>query len=507
VKTDSPPDSAIEIIEVIDDGVDPFGERPQHTTAHDSGGPRWVGPAVAVALVALIGYGIATSASTSSVPKVAEAPSTTVSPTTTQPPTPTTEPRPVVPYYSADPPRGYRVQFAEASIGEVQQFFPGDYQLWATPGATATSGSWFSIESLRTGAQQTYAVDAFRVPTTDQTMVISRVPSGQSKIQFSIDSRMWVTITAFGWADDDLVRLAQSVKLDEPSLAGDRVVPSDPTLIDDFRLLTAIQPYQAVFGEPTEQVYYSVASDPSLGFSLEVVHLDPRKSDAGMAARRIALRFLLDRPTTFDVDGRSAVAGAIVGQPEQAVATWIAGDHVVSVVGKMAVQEMITLARTVHEVSPEEWRGMRFQATRNNNEFSGDYTQTEPRAVSFGTDADGREWTINVSVSTFAGNQNSVDWQWLPGSGFGSVTGDAARITTVVNDDRTYVLAELPRSIAPTAQLQVTRTGMEPVPVSFTDTDPTLDRTFAAFAFSEPTTYTAQILGTDGSVLATWPSV
>jgi hypothetical protein len=75
----------------------------------------------------------------------------------------------------------------------------------------------------------------------------------------------------------------------------------------------------------------------------------------------------------------------------------------------------------------------------------------------------------------------------------------------VVDNHRTYVLADLPRSVAPTAQLQITRDGFDPVLVPFNDVSPDFDRTFAAYGFSEPTTYTAQIIGEDGTVLAGWP--
>ena len=80
------------------------------------------------------------------------------------------------------------------------------------------------------------------------------------------------------------------------------------------------------------------------------------------------------------------------------------------------------------------------------------------------------------------------------------------RSTPFVDSHRTYVLADLPRSIAPTAQLVVTRAGLDPVAVDFNDIDPNLDRTFAAYAFSEPGLYSAQIVAADGTVLASWPS-
>jgi hypothetical protein len=505
--TEAPPGvSTVEIIEIIDDGIDPFAERHHDTPIHDAGGPRWVGPAAAAALVALIGYGIATSSSSNSVPKVADAPSTTISTPTTRPITSTTDPLPIVPYYSADPPREFSVQSAEMGESGQPLFLPGDYQLWATPGANATWGSWFAIESLRTDRQHLYAVDAFRVPTANQTMAISRLPSGQSRIQFSIDNVRSVSITAFGWGDDDLVRLAQSVTVNEPGLVGANVRLSDPTLVDNFQLLSTSHPYLAVFGEPDEQVRFSVGSDPSRGFVLGVVHLDPRGGYAGIVDRQVAVRFFLDRTTPFEVDGHSALAGVVAVQPDQAVATWFAGDHMVSVSGTMSLQEAIEVARTVHQVSPEEWAGMKFQASGNSYGSDGDYTQSEPRAVAFGTDDNGDQWTVNVSTTTFSAEQPGVDWQWSPGGGYGSIASDTAKITTVVDGERTYVLAEMPRAIAPPGHLQVTRTGLEPVLTPFTDTDPNLDRTFAAYAFSEPTSYTAQIIGSDGAVLATWPS-
>jgi NADH:ubiquinone oxidoreductase subunit 2 (subunit N) len=47
--------------------------------------------------------------------------------------------------------------------------------------------------------------------------------------------------------------------------------------------------------------------------------------------------------------------------------------------------------------------------------------------------------------------------------------------------------------------------SLDPVVVPFNDIDPGVDRTFAAYAFSEPAPYTAQIVGADGAVLASWP--
>ena len=105
----------------------------------------------------------------------------------------------------------------------------------------------------------------------------------------------------------------------------------------------------------------------------------------------------------------------------------------------------------------------------------------------------------------YSGRQPWINWRW-EGGGFESPAHDHPQITTVVDDARTYVLADLPRSIATTAHLQITRSGLDPVVVPFNDAGTEMDRKFAAYAFSEATPYTAQIIGDDGVVLANWPA-
>jgi hypothetical protein len=494
-------DTSTEIIEILDDDSDIFGDRAPNITIRDAGGPRWVGPVAAAALVALIGYGVATSASKSGVPKVASAPSTTSPPPTTQPaPAPTTTiPPQIVPYYAADPPREFSVEWADIHPVDRNYYGNGSYQLWATTGATAASGSWFSIETSSGSLQGIYAVDAYRVANDQQSIAVSHTSSGQSVAQFTGDRSTSVTLTSFGLSDEDLVRLVTSV-----NVGFDGVELTDPSLITDYRMLTAVRPFFAVQGNPAEEIYYSAGDDPTGGFGIIVSPRSPPSEGGATIDRQTALRFFLDHATPFDVDGHVAVAGSVIGQSDVAIATWIAKDHIVTVSATMPVQQLIAIARTVHEVSGDEWSGMLFQvAARSGRPFE-DYEQTDPLPISTGTDANAEAWTIEVSMATM-GDQRQVAWQWDE-NGFGAALDDTANIHTVVDNRRTYVLAELPRSIAPTAQLQIVRAGLDPVVVSFADTDLSFDRTFAAYAFSEATQYTAQIIGEDGAVLANWPS-
>ena len=72
------------------------------------------------------------------------------------------------------------MEFAGTQEPELGFDPPGDYQLWATPGSTATSGSWFSIESYSNGMGQIYAIDAYRVQIGEQSIAITHSPTGQT---------------------------------------------------------------------------------------------------------------------------------------------------------------------------------------------------------------------------------------------------------------------------------------------------------------------------------------
>ena len=193
MKTDETPG----IIEIIDDDSNPFGDRAQSHTVHDTGGPRWVGPVAAAALAAIIGYGVVTSAS-SGVPQVARAPTTTgPAPTTTIPAPTTTVAATLVPYYSARPPRQYTVSYAATNEPDPNYYGDGTYELWATDQASAGSGAWFSIETQQ-GASSLFALDAYRVKTDDGPIGVTHVPSGHTVLHFTSSNgaanvTMWFT--------------------------------------------------------------------------------------------------------------------------------------------------------------------------------------------------------------------------------------------------------------------------------------------------------------------------
>src|SRR3954471_2760257 len=214
------PDDSTAVIEIIDDDTNPFGDRAQTHTVDDTGGPRWVGPVAAAALFAIVGFGVVTSAS-KGAPKVAPAPitTTTVAPTTTlatsSVPPSTVPAAPRIGYYAASPADDFTIEFADA--GEVgRAFFPGIYELWATPDSSATSGRWFSIQ---TEPGPPYSENAYRVQAGDLSIALSHTASGLTVVTFAATEAGSVTITALGSSDDHLLRLAQSVRIGRATMS------------------------------------------------------------------------------------------------------------------------------------------------------------------------------------------------------------------------------------------------------------------------------------------------
>ncbi|MEO7369247.1 MAG: hypothetical protein ABIZ69_00185, partial [Ilumatobacteraceae bacterium] len=360
-----------EIIEVIDDDADAFSEDASSETAIDKGGRRWVGPVAVAALVGLIGYGVATSTSANDSRRAA-APSTTTTttkttttaavstslPTSIRPPAVPLDQAPTVPYYAADPPREYAIQYANAQQLDNSQPVGDGYQLWAAGDASATTGSWFSVTTYL-GASTLNAPNSYRVQSGPLNIAISHTAGGHSITRFSPGQGLGVTITSFGWTDLDLVRLAGAVSTDGRSLSY-----RDNWFASAYELVASVQPQLVVQSVPAEQITYESAQDPGADVVV-TVGKQLRPDEGGTAEdRKTALRFLLDGNTSFEVDGLSAVAGNVVGR-DLSMATWTIGDNVITVTAKMPVPQLIGVAQTVHEVSTKVWNGMKFQALRN----------------------------------------------------------------------------------------------------------------------------------------------
>jgi hypothetical protein len=496
------------LIELLDDDTDAFGGQHAGHGFEDDRGKRWLAPTALVVFLALVVYGVATSRSSDSAPTVA---ATTTLPlrravtSTTQPTSPTVPATFPVPYYAAEPPRPYEVQQATIQLSDSGAYYGADgYQLWATPGSSATSGRWVSIQNFR-GTSDFHIPDAYRIDAPHHHVAVSHASTGHTIVQLSIEHAGSVIITGFGIDEAALVRLADSFTIDARGIE-----LGDPSLLDGFTLTSTVMPWLAIQGVQVEQILYAPIDDLDAGVHVTVGL--PAVIDEGdaLTERQTALQFLLARATSFTVNGAAAIAGEVVGQRGYSAATWTSGNHIVTVSGTVPPDLLITIARSLHEVQADEWAGMKFQASRNAAAVDRTYSLdvlAQPTQVATGVDDRGNDWTVSAAVASF-GNQDQITWMWNEqvGTSWTSMRDDSPAINPVVAADRTYVLADLPKATATSAELRVTRPGFDAVVVPFTDIDPRLDRSLAAYVFTEAGPYHAEIVDATGTVLAAWPA-
>jgi hypothetical protein len=325
------------------------------------------------------------------------------------------------------------------------------------------------------------------------SLAISHAPGGWTITQFTADGNIGVTVTSYGWTDDDLVRLATSIQADERSIGF-----TDAWFQPEHALISTVQPWLEVQSVPAEQITYMATDDPANTVTITVGHKLQPYEGGSENQRQIAVRFLLDPNTPFTVDDQEAVAGTVVGQSDRALATWISGDNVITVSANMPVSQLIDIAQTVHQVSPNEWEGMRFAAQRNQVSYQR-YEHSSAHSLATGSDP-GSDVAVSTAV---VGGQRQISWSW-GSNGLATTPDDTAQIHTMVDTDHTFVLADMPRVISPSGFLKVDQDGHEFM-MPFVDIDPTTDRTFAAFTVAKPGPFTVAILGSDGEVRAVWP--
>jgi hypothetical protein len=126
--------------------------------------------------------------------------------------------------------------------------------------------------------------------------------------------------------------------------------------------------------------------------------------------------------------------------------------------------------------------------------------------------ADGWGWWIQVSLRRPNDPASGYLW-WIgqPGDSTTptetrvSLTDAAPSIETFVEHGRTYVLAKVPRSMSG-AELRVSPNGQPSAVTPMFDVDPALNDLFAAYVFLEPVPYTARLVDSSGTVIASWPT-
>ena len=488
---------APEIIEIIDDDTDWISGRPTSPHPVPDTSRRWIGPVAVTSLLVAIGYGVLSSA-ISSNSSTAPQPSTSLPRSTTittaisaAPAVNITSPQ----FYVADPvPAGFTMHFAETLDmgGNPADFTDSSTaQLWATDGATATSGSWFVVSR---GTHHFTGRNSYRTVVGDTTVVVEHDPSsGQTRLSFSKDGGA-LEITAFGWADRQLLRLADSFYIGDSKIRF-----HDPFFVTDHKPLLYADPPTALYGLPMAWVGYTTAVPASLAESFTItVGTFPQSN------RDTMVRFALRSPHPFNIGDVPGIVGQSATDPRMMIAQWRDADRLITLRGNLEPAKLLSIAQTVH-TAPDASVMQQVQPDPPEDSV----LLGEPHTVGSGLlDV---PWTVQVG----AASNNTTEWfVWFIGQPSGnaspsdsrfSAPGPGPSIETLVERDTTYVLAKVPRSMAG-AKLHINRNGLPSVELDLVDVDPTLESEFAAYAFAEPVPFTAQIVDVNGQTVVSWPS-
>ncbi|MEO8265696.1 MAG: hypothetical protein ABI706_09330 [Ilumatobacteraceae bacterium] len=472
-----------DLVEMIDDDVDLFGDRAPVAPLKERRGsaPRWVGPVAAAALLAVVGYNVVSSA-VSATPKTKRDPNIV-------------EPE----YFVADPPAGFGMHLAEergaGATGTAADFADsGPAQLWATVDATATTGSWFVISQ---GTHHATGRNSYRTIVDGFEAVIEHdPPSGQSRVSFTKDGQP-VEITSFGWVDRQLVRLVRSV-----SVANSVIQFSNPFFTTDHRQLLDADPATALFGQAVSRVGYSTAVPPTLAQHFTItVAVDRHPTD-----RATVTKFALTGVSPLKLGDRSAIVGRSSADPTMSVVQWDDGKRLITVEGNVDPDQLSAIAGTVHRGSASAVQEQLGSAPAI------EALQTAPDTIASGMLGDGWAWAIQVSVAPGAGNPVEGYLWWIaqpsdsirPSEIRPSLAAGIPTIETMVEHGRTYVLAKVPRSMTG-AFLRISPTGLGSTVSPLFDVDAKFADEFTAAVFDEPVPFTAQIVDRDGTTVAFWP--
>jgi hypothetical protein len=488
----------IEIIEIIDDDTEAFGDHTGPRTVHDDRASRRGGPVAAVALVAVIGYGVVASTISSDDTTTHPTPTSVLTTGINNPIKPSSPPARLISpqYYVADPPDGFVMHFAETlgMGGNTAEFTnSASADLWATDDASAKTGSWFVVSR---GTHHATGRNSFRTVVDDVEVVIEHDQrSGQKRLSFTKDGNA-LEITAFHWTDRQLLRLVASVNISDSAIHY-----ANTFFTTDHKRLLDADPTTALFGLPVGWVGYTTAVPAVLAESFTI-------TVAGDTAdRAVASRFALTNTTSFAVGELQATIGQSAADPGMSIAQWRDGERLITMRGNLDAGQMMAIAQTARP-----GQSSLNQRVDIGSPATSEALASELHTVAAGPLADGWGWWIQVSMRRPNDPTSGYLW-WIgqPGDSTTptetrvSLTDAAPSIETFVEHGRTYVLAKVPRSMSGT-QLLVSPNGLPSAATSLYDVDPAMNDLFAAYVFLEPVPYTARLVDSSGAVIASWPT-
>lgn len=380
------------------------------------------------------------------------------------------------PRFVVDPPSGWSVYSADLLSPADDSTWFG---LWAGPGSSATSGRWMSVTVAPARRPPEAIVDATRSviggfesssPIADPGLRRVVVPLAES----------WATLVARGLDDATLVSIAAGMtpapaRGEPPGVRA----PTDLVFVAGGADLASL-----IGGDPLSEVLYS--ADATGTTPIDVTLTVGSGSEADLV--RAVVPYFLRDPI---ISGGSWV-GERFDRPGQHVLGWTLGAFAFTLEGPVEVNILRSFASTIRRASSAEWEQLLY--SRRPGVRLGELVQ-----VAAGTTTDGHGWTAGVriaerdGITLFGWAAAPLDTPEGPPYGARPVQAfpDATQVTSLVIPGATYVFASTP-SIGGRPMLRIS-VGDRTVEVPFVAAGPRSPMLVAAYAFSEPVGFQAEV--------------
>ncbi|MEK7425257.1 MAG: hypothetical protein AAB131_15610 [Actinomycetota bacterium] len=487
----------------------------------DADAPRsaWLGALAGVVVTALVVGGVIAAAPWSSgpdgAPPATTAPSTSIVPTTT-PATTAGEPTlseqlggaPVDPVGWVLDDTGTELAFAGAYSDPNASSSRGPDEdridLWATPGATRTTGRWMAISSMIGQAgYEPLVADAIRLDVAGGPALLTAAGDATFSLLFTGADGTPYEIVGFGLTLDELVHVAGTVTMDHSTIVyGGLDAPGGP--LDPLdQLISTSSPWGGLggafggFAEASSDYYDSRAErfvfvqrgpvTPGTDVLASFVLSGGGMSNLGPGGSMTIV--------TTAGDARTIAVGVLSNAPggsPQSVVRFVEDGQQITLLGwGTSLSALVELASRVHQATSEEWTRLVIESQQAFNVGSPNSTVTQ---LGGGTLADGRAW------------QSTGDGKWL--QIYGEHFGSQVRLTDrPMPDLRVYSTPTASFVVATSAwpgtavTLRVTVHDQAPVEVPLVEVGDTR-RLMAVHGFSETGAFGAELLDADGTVVA-----
>jgi hypothetical protein len=315
------------------------------------------------------------------------------------------------PGFFITPPADLEITFAFTT--DVARSYNGWGDVWATPGATRTSGRWVAVSIMPFGWGDTILVDSVRVDVDGRIGVLTTARDGVGTLtvaaDFERDDRL-LRLEGWGLTPDELIVLAASIGLesDRPQLVDDRLAYRVPELLDGMTLLSS----RATDGDPVVAAFvYSataitVYENPVSERWVWLARLEPGLVDdttfpLAFTPVPLSTDAMLSRSAALPDDlviGTTSIGMMDTGS----IARWTdpATGEVLLAIGTLEPAELQALVPSVRQATSTEWSAAR----RIQDDYSRTSLPTFSLPAGRGTLTDDTEWEVSIDPAERVGS-------------------------------------------------------------------------------------------------------